>query len=346
MRDIRDLARQEGTADGTTGAAGDNVVTIFAPRSGMVAHLIEAASGPPSPRELAREREIRAAFRSSVTERSRPTRRHHRLAPIAIAAGSIAALVGSTAGLSAAADLPPAASHVVAQVFRQVGINVAPHGSATAAAPARMHFPTSFPAHAHSHAGTKADSSPKASTGQRANTGPSTPAQRPNRTSSPGTGTRAPSTHTGNSTTVCKVPTLADRTIQTHSAMENAAESASQGQDSGCAGGQGGTGIAGGTGPGGGSTGGGTGKGLNHGGGSGKGKGTGKGLNHGGGSGKGKGTGRGKGPNHSGGSGKGSGSGTTGGARDSRSRPTPRWRRTRPSPHENRGFRTGPTWAP
>src|ERR1039458_2641329 len=98
----------------------DNVVPLFAPRQGSVAALIAAASAPAEQRDLAGEDEIRATFRAAVLERPRPAQRHHRLAPLAIAAGSVAGLVAGTAGLSAAAVLPAAANHVVAQVLRHV----------------------------------------------------------------------------------------------------------------------------------------------------------------------------------------------------------------------------------
>jgi hypothetical protein len=114
----------------------DNVVPLFAPREGTLAALVAAASAPGELRELAGESEARAIFRAAMLDRPRATTRRHRLAPLAIAAGSVAGLVAGTAGLSAAAVLPPAANHVMAQVLRQVGINVAPTpglGTGTAA---------------------------------------------------------------------------------------------------------------------------------------------------------------------------------------------------------------------
>jgi hypothetical protein len=111
----------------------DNVVSLFAPREGSLAAMIMAAAGPAEPSELTGESELRATFRAAMLEKSRPARRRSRLAPFAIAGGSVVGLVAGTAGLSAAAVLPPAASHVVAQVLRPLGIDVAP--STTTAAP-------------------------------------------------------------------------------------------------------------------------------------------------------------------------------------------------------------------
>ena len=117
------------TADVTV----DNVVPLFAPRVGSLAELVAAAAGPTEPRELLGESEIRANFRAVMLEAPPSVRRRHKLAPFAIAAGSVAGLVAGTAGLSAAAVLPPAANHVVAQVLRQVGIDVAPAKSVSPA---------------------------------------------------------------------------------------------------------------------------------------------------------------------------------------------------------------------
>jgi hypothetical protein len=110
----------------------DNVVALFAPRAGSVAALIAAASGPAEDHELLGESEIRATFRAAMLERPLPGthRRHRKLAPLAIAAGSVVGLIAGTAGLSAAAVLPPAANHVVARVLAQVGIDVAPTSKA------------------------------------------------------------------------------------------------------------------------------------------------------------------------------------------------------------------------
>ena len=81
------------------------------------------------------------------------------MAPIAIAASTMAGLVAGTAGLSAAAVLPPAANHVVAQVLSQVGIDVAPKShpsaspSASAGSPARSGRPPRPPRSTASAAG-------------------------------------------------------------------------------------------------------------------------------------------------------------------------------------------------
>jgi hypothetical protein len=118
-----------GSEAGETAAVdsiGDNVVALFAPREGSVAAVIAAASEPAEDAELAGEDEIRATFRAVMLERPPSTQRRHRLAPFAIAAGSVVGLVAGTTGLSAAAVLPPAANHVVARVLAQVGIHVAP----------------------------------------------------------------------------------------------------------------------------------------------------------------------------------------------------------------------------
>jgi hypothetical protein len=104
----------------------DNIVPLFAPRQDSVAKLILAASGAAEPGELLGESEIRAAFRAAVLDRPLSVRRRFRWAPAAIAASSVAGLVAGTAGLSAAAVIPPAANHVVVQVLRHVGIDVTP----------------------------------------------------------------------------------------------------------------------------------------------------------------------------------------------------------------------------
>src|SRR5580698_9960147 len=116
---------EEGDAPAVDGID-DNVVALFAPREGNVAAIIAAASGPAEEWELAGEDEIRATFRAVMLEGPVSTPRRHRLAPLAIAAGSVVGLIAGTAGLSAAAVLPPAANHVVARVLAQVGIDVAP----------------------------------------------------------------------------------------------------------------------------------------------------------------------------------------------------------------------------
>ncbi|HEY5252847.1 MAG TPA: hypothetical protein VIJ09_14370, partial [Acidimicrobiales bacterium] len=110
----------------------DNVLPLFAPHRGTIAGLIAAASGPAELHELRGESEIRAAFRLATLEKGRPARRRVRWAPVAIAASSVAGLVAGTAGLSAAAVLPPAANQVVAKVLSQVGIDVAPKASLSA----------------------------------------------------------------------------------------------------------------------------------------------------------------------------------------------------------------------
>src|SRR5580704_11496672 len=91
----------EATDPSDIDAVVDNVFPLFAPREGSVAALIAAASGPAEPDELLGEREIRAAFRAAVLE-GPPTsvrRRHRKLAPLAIAGGSVFGLVAGTAGL-------------------------------------------------------------------------------------------------------------------------------------------------------------------------------------------------------------------------------------------------------
>ena len=124
---------QEEVDDSTADILVDNVVPLFGPRPGSLASLIAAAAGPTQPHELLGESDIRATFRAVMRETPPATaRRRNKLAPFAIAAGSVAGLVAGTAGLSAAAVLPPAANHVVDQVLRQVGIDVAPAGSLTA----------------------------------------------------------------------------------------------------------------------------------------------------------------------------------------------------------------------
>ena len=77
------------TADVTV----DNVVPLFAPRVGSLAELVAAAAGPTEPRELLGESEIRANFRAVMLEAPPSVRRRHKLAPFAIAAGSVAGLV-------------------------------------------------------------------------------------------------------------------------------------------------------------------------------------------------------------------------------------------------------------
>jgi hypothetical protein len=158
----------------TAGDLADNVVSLFAPREGSLAEVILAAAGPAQPSELRGESELRATFRSAMLENSRPVRRRPRLAPYAIAAGSVVGLVAGTAGLSAAAVLPPAASHVVAQVLRPLGIDVAP---STAAAPAGR---TSTPSTSVSGQ-TKTPSSNDASLTPSALVPTVTPARAPNR---------------------------------------------------------------------------------------------------------------------------------------------------------------------
>jgi hypothetical protein len=143
-----------GTEIGDAPAVGDladNVVSLFAPREDSLAALISAAAGPADPSELRGENELRATFRAAMLEKSRPVRRRPRMAPFAIAAGSVVGLVAGTAGLSAAAVLPPAASHVVAQVLRPLGIDVAPSGTTatpagrTSASPAQGSNPANAP---------------------------------------------------------------------------------------------------------------------------------------------------------------------------------------------------------
>jgi hypothetical protein len=131
---------EEGDAPAVDGID-DNVVALFAPRESSVAAIIAAASGPAEEWELAGEDEIRATFRAVMLEAPSSTPRRHRLAPFAIAAGSVVGLVAGTAGLSAAAVLPPAANHVMARVLAQVGIDVAPT-SAPAATTTAIHSPT------------------------------------------------------------------------------------------------------------------------------------------------------------------------------------------------------------
>jgi len=124
----------------------DNVIPLFAhgggtftPGGSRVAALVAAASGPAEPHELRGESEIRAAFRDAMLERPRPIHRHPRWGRLAIAASSMAGLVAGTAGLSAAAVLPPEANHVVAQVLSHVGIDVSPQTSlATPPTPAAV----------------------------------------------------------------------------------------------------------------------------------------------------------------------------------------------------------------
>jgi len=164
-------ALNSGSEAGDTGVVDsivDNVVPLFAPRVGSVAALIAAASGPAEPRELAGEDQIRAAFRDTWVERPRAAHRRLRLAPFAIAAGSVAGLVAGTAGLSAAAVLPPAANHIVAQVLSHVGIDVAPTSSPAAApAPAHnsglpVHGPKSNPSPSNGTAPSSAGPAPAA----------------------------------------------------------------------------------------------------------------------------------------------------------------------------------------
>jgi hypothetical protein len=134
QRWVSDMQSQDSTASGLgledTGDPVemilDNVTPLFAPRVGSVAALVAAAGGPTEPEELQGEAEIRSMFRTVIRESPPSVRRRHKLAPFAIAAGSVAGLVAGTAGLSAAAVLPPAASHVVNSVLSKVGIDVAP----------------------------------------------------------------------------------------------------------------------------------------------------------------------------------------------------------------------------
>ena len=270
----------------------DNVVSLFAPRRGSVAALVAAAAGPAQPDEIADEEGIRAAFRTFAVPRPGPARRR-RLAPMAIAATSVAGLVAGTAGLSAAAVLPPAANHVVVQVLRHVGIDVSP----TAAAPRAAAALPARPAVASAPAGTTPSSpAPARPAASRA------PASAPVRTTR--TRTRpTPTVKAPPPTPACQVLSVSDANTPTPHATPTAAASAGDlhsSPSSPCSPGPSppaGSGSSGSSGTG--QSGGG--RGTNHGGGSG-----GRGTNHGGGSG-------GRGTNHGGGSGGGGHRGGSGG---------------------------------
>jgi hypothetical protein len=262
----------------------DNVVSLFAPRTGSVAALIAAASGPAQPRELVGEPHLRATFRAAMIEQSGTRRRRPRLAPIAIAASSVAGLVAGTAGLSAAAVLPPAANHVVVQVLRQVGIDVTPKSTLRASGVAlRSPAPPqpAGPSHqkqAKPSATSAAAASSSRNPQHRAAAACETAAVEPTghgrcagaRPAHQGAATGSAtgsSASTGGDTGTSTGPTVAT----------GPTTGTGTGGDTGTGGG--GTGTGGDTGTGGGGTG--SGKGTNHGGGTGSGKGT----NHGGGKG-------------------------------------------------------------
>jgi hypothetical protein len=305
--------------DGTV----DNVFPLFAPRAGSVAALIAAASAPASSEELAGEDHIRAAFRSVVAEREVPAPRRHRLAPFAIASLSVAGLVAGTAGLSAAAVLPPSANHIVAQVLRHVGIDVAPSTT-----PEVVHS-SSPPVQPTPDVTTP--SGPVAGAGIVGSTQPATVT--PAHTSTRTHGTTPCVVTAAVSPTVHSSPEIAaTSTIQATNAALSQGTPVSIGGQNSCvtknahrpakSGGSGsGTKPGGATNPGSGSGGGGTTRGTNHGKGAGKGKGTGSGTgtgtgghhgHHGQGGGSGTaGSGSGTGTGSGTGSGTGTGTGTT-----------------------------------
>jgi len=94
------------------GETASNVVPLWDRPVDAVTGLLEAASAPARSEELVGEDAARAVFRSIMAEQGQAPRRHLRLVPIGVAAGSLAGLVVGATTLVAASVLPPSAAPV------------------------------------------------------------------------------------------------------------------------------------------------------------------------------------------------------------------------------------------
>ena len=113
----------------------DNVVALPDLMNGRLADLLAAAGGPAQEQELGGELAARTAFRSAVQSWPTPRRRPRmRRGPDAVAATTMAALLGASTGLAAASELPGSAGRSVDGLLGSVGVHIGP--TSAPAAPA------------------------------------------------------------------------------------------------------------------------------------------------------------------------------------------------------------------
>ena len=136
-----------------------NVVALPNLRSGRLADLLAAASGPGQAHELVGEPEARAAFRAVSASWPTPRRRNRRT-PAVLAATTVATLMVATTGLAAASELPGPAVRAVQGLLGSVGVTINPTpavGTGSPVAPPTAVVPTTAPpaTAAHQPAGTR-----------------------------------------------------------------------------------------------------------------------------------------------------------------------------------------------